>query len=45
MAAPELVQAAESEVTELLLPEVARFLASQVHGDVIDSGPARSPSR
>jgi alkylation response protein AidB-like acyl-CoA dehydrogenase len=36
MAAPELVQAAESEVIELLLPEVARFLAAEVHGAVID---------
>jgi alkylation response protein AidB-like acyl-CoA dehydrogenase len=36
MAAPDLVQATESEVLELLLPEVARFLASEVRGDVID---------
>jgi alkylation response protein AidB-like acyl-CoA dehydrogenase len=36
MAAPELVQAAESELVELLLPQVTRFLASEVHGYAID---------
>jgi alkylation response protein AidB-like acyl-CoA dehydrogenase len=36
MAALELVEAAESEIVELLLPQVGRFLAAEVHGDVID---------
>ena len=36
MAAPELVQAAESEIVQLLLPEVARFLAAEVDGEAID---------
>ena len=36
MAAPELVQAAESEIVELLIPQVTRFLATEVRGDVID---------
>ena len=36
MAAPELMQAAESEIVQLLLPEVARFLASEVDSEAID---------
>jgi alkylation response protein AidB-like acyl-CoA dehydrogenase len=36
MAAPELVQAGETEIVELLLPEVARFLAAEVDGESIE---------